>query len=33
MIESKEDLKHYIECDLKSLGLYPIPMKEKIGGC
>ena len=32
MIQSREDLKYYIECDLRSLGLYPLSSKEKWGG-
>lgn len=30
MIQNKSDLKKYIEADLKSLGLYPLPLKMKI---
>lgn len=32
MIQSKADLKRYIECDLKSLGSYPLSIKTKVGG-
>lgn len=31
MIDSRKNLKYYIECDLKSLGLYPLPLKRRIG--
>lgn len=30
MIKSKSDLKYYIESDLKSQGLYPLSLKNKI---
>lgn len=32
MIESKRELKYYIECDLKSLGEYPLSFRKKIEG-
>lgn len=32
MIKSKQDLKYYIECDLKSLKCYPLSLKAKIVG-
>ncbi len=32
MIQSKADLKRYIECDLKSLGSYPLSIKTRVGG-
>lgn len=32
MIESKNELKHYIECDLKSLGEYPVSIRKRIEG-
>lgn len=30
MIQSKEDLKYYIECDLKSIGVYPLSIKRRM---
>lgn len=32
MITSKEEMKYYIECDLKSLGLYPLSFKNRCEG-
>ncbi len=32
MIQSKQDLKEYIEADLIALNKYPLSMKEKLGG-
>lgn len=32
MIKSKEDLKYYIESDLKSLGAFPLNFRLKLGG-
>ena len=31
MIQSKEDLKYYIESDLRSLQCYPITLKMRVG--
>lgn len=31
MITSKEELNYYIECDLKSLGEYPLTVQKKVG--
>lgn len=33
MIQSRLDMKEYIEADLKALGLYPLPLKMKIHAC
>lgn len=32
MIDSKEKLNEYITADLKALGLYPLPLKDKVAG-
>ncbi len=32
MISSKQELNYYIECDLKSLGLFPLTLRKKVGG-
>lgn len=32
MIQSKEELRHYIECDLRSLNMFPLSQSAKMGG-
>ncbi|MCI8565292.1 MAG: serine acetyltransferase [Lachnospiraceae bacterium] len=32
MISSKQELNYYIECDLRSLGLFPLTLRKKVGG-
>ena len=32
MIQTKSDLKYFIESDLKSLGCYPLTLKLRLGG-
>lgn len=32
MIQSREELRYYIECDLRSLGCYPLTLRMKLGG-